>query len=252
MKTATKISKLTRRRDETGFTMLELLIAGAVLAILILMVFGIVSSSAGVHDWGMVTLRSQSTASNLIGMVCTELSRARLLSVEVGEAQCRISFQVPVDWDGDGDLLDSNGELEWGALDQLGWTCTLTFEQARTVSEVVDNEDYNHDGDRVDVFALGHLSKKYTDPSGAVQHTIDIMPDMIVVRYDHLGGDVDGDGVDDPMFRRVDAAGVENVDGSNVEVAIWILANRGRGRASLAKGSSTIHLRNFELGGSGS
>ncbi len=246
MKSTRNISNLRLGRHDGGFTILELVIAGAVLSILLLMVFGIVSSAAGAYHWGMVTVRSQSTASNLIGLISTELVRARLLSVEVGEENCRISFQVPVDWDGDGDLLNSDGELEWGSLGQLGWMCTLTFEQAKTLRESVDQQDYNRDGDRIDVFALGHLSKKYTDDLGAVQSTVDIMPDMIVVRYDHLGGDIDGDGVDDPMFRRVDAAGVDDENGRNIEVAIWILADRGKGRASLAKGSSAISLRNFQ------
>jgi hypothetical protein len=114
------------------------------------------------------------------------------------------SYRVPLDIDGDGDLYDGD-EVSWGAVvrgDETadGWTAVY-FEPVAVVTEAGRQSDLNGDGDRVDAFDLGRVRVRSWDASAPGQATDHALcSTMILQEQCNWGGDLDGDGFDDPMF----------------------------------------------------
>lgn len=112
------------RKEERGFTLAEVIIASAFFSLLSLAVFSTISSAstilqmqilhAGINQGGTQMLRS-------IGREIAESSPVAdqshlLLTTDVSN-NSTVTFQVPVDWDADGDVVQNaiTQTVEWGA-----------------------------------------------------------------------------------------------------------------------------------------
>jgi hypothetical protein len=115
------------------------------------------------------------------------------------------SFRVPTDPAGGDDVLD-RGDIRWGAVTNgnpslTGWSA-LVWTPRTSISEVDLRADLNHDGDRTDVFEVGQIRVRSWDSvdSSVPATDIGLGPAVILQERCRHGGDLDGDGLDDPIF----------------------------------------------------
>jgi hypothetical protein len=121
----------------------------------------------------------------------------------------RVAFELPIDADGNGSFYDAHDALEWGAVVNgkavLGARTAFQFATDSTVDEATLGCDLNGDGDRLDRFDVGHLER--VKPDGSVEP---LTGATILQPAGNHGGDLDGDGVADPLFA-VDTAGAKSI-----------------------------------------
>lgn len=116
-------------KNEAGFTLLEVMVSIFISTILLFSVFYIMSMAETVfrsNDMyyrldqdAMQTLRS---ISREIGQTSPNAAPAHLVLTTDANANTVVRFQIPVDWDNDGDA-DTGGlnpQAEWGAYDSVG------------------------------------------------------------------------------------------------------------------------------------
>lgn len=114
------------------------------------------------------------------------------------------SYRTPVDPTGGNNWL--NGiDVNWGAeLDgNQSMTCraALAFRPVDQVSEANLGADLNGDGDQQDVFDRGTVVRHIWDESGNLDpDQASLGSSAILQERCNWGGDLDGDGFDDPMF----------------------------------------------------
>lgn len=127
--------------NEKGFTLLELVVSGALLTIIMLSVFSVTVMSqqiftdngvyARLTQGGMETLRH---VGREVGQSGPNTNPDRITITTDGSNNSVLCFQIPVDWDNDGDVVTAamNPVVEWGAYDWVGqtnngrlgaWTC---------------------------------------------------------------------------------------------------------------------------------
>jgi hypothetical protein len=75
------------------------------------------------------------------------------------------------------------------------------------------NWDLNNDGDRTDVWVFGRIELVFLDAAGVTTATRSIIEGVCLkgttANPQDLDGDVDGDGIADPLFTALDSLGVE-------------------------------------------
>jgi hypothetical protein len=116
------------------------------------------------------------------------------------------SYRVPISPDGDGDYLDGS-DLKWGAEvpgvgeTRDGWHAVY-FSPRLTFDESIHGDDVNGDDDTDDVFDVGQLRRVTWDTSDPAVPAFDvgIGPTALLQERCNYGGDLDGDGFDDPLF----------------------------------------------------
>lgn len=132
---------LERLSNEKGFTLLELVVSGALLTVIMLSVFSVTVMSqqiftdngvyARLTQGGMETLRH---VGREVGQTGPNTNPDRITITADGNGSSVLCFQIPVDWDNDGDVVTAamNPAVEWGAYDWVGqttngrlgaWTC---------------------------------------------------------------------------------------------------------------------------------
>jgi len=98
-----------------GFTLVELMVTMLIFSIIIATMFGVLS--VGRQSWytGSTQVDLQQETRKAMGRMVKELRKTGSDHVTIDNGGARITFQVPVDWDSDGDVVDNNGDVEWGA-----------------------------------------------------------------------------------------------------------------------------------------
>jgi type II secretory pathway pseudopilin PulG len=122
---------LERLSNEKGFTLLELVVSGALLTVIMLSVFSVTVMSqqiftdngvyARLTQGGMETLRH---VGREVGQTGPNTNPDRITITADGNGSSVLCFQIPVDWDNDGDVITAamNPVVEWGAYDWVGQT----------------------------------------------------------------------------------------------------------------------------------
>ncbi len=154
------------------------------------------------------------------------------------------SFRIPTDPGGNGDYFDENG-VKWGAAvegaDTLEGWAALRFAPAFELREDEEGRDLNGDGDAVDVFDLGRIELvTWNAFAGGENSRVRLCPPIVMQERCNEGGDLDGDGFDDPMFVWFPLEG-------RLEVRFFLALGHVNGRQLIRRISSTIHLRNGAL-----
>jgi len=133
--------------------------------------------------------------------------------------------------------------LQWGhdlpgvqPLD--GWAC-LVFVPRFTCDESSTNDDLNRDGDRVDVFDIGQIRRRVWDTTDPTAPPTDLGfgPTVVMQERDNWGGDLDGDGFDDPIF-------LWNRDSRRLHVRLFILGRTRTDVPIVRQVESLVFLRN--------
>lgn len=201
------------RKAQRGMTLIEMVFAMAIFAIFFTMMLTFISRlSEGAATEEMISDLDRE-ADRVVFQLASVLRSARIPGdapddwvQDLENDPTTIKFFVPVDADGDGDDLDPNLDVEWGAiredlnsgqyLDAAGdrYYTVYLFSQTGTYAETTRNLDLNRDGDATDTYRVGRLIKRYPACSLAAQRDFILTSDIVLL------GDFDGDGTEDPLF----------------------------------------------------
>ncbi len=120
-----------KKKDERGFTLMELTFSVALFSILGLVLFGILNASNQIFYATDIYAHQNDGAMQVLRSIGKELSETSSLvspshfAVTGGiDSSDVVTFQVPVDYDNDGDVVTSsmNPAVEWGSYDEVGQT----------------------------------------------------------------------------------------------------------------------------------
>jgi hypothetical protein len=152
------------------------------------------------------------------------------------------SYRVPIDPANDGNYLNG-ADLFWGAEIQgtknLDGYLALYFEAKMVLDEAETGDDVNRDGDSTDVFDIGQIRRvtwDATDPTGPTED-VGLGPTVILQERCNRGGDLDGDGFDDPIF-------LWDKDSNQLHIRLFVLGRAMREMPIVRKVESTMFLRN--------
>lgn len=217
-----------KQTSRSGLTMIEVMIAGAILSAVILVTLTIMVRVSNDAQTARVDDHNSFRAQELLSRVRREIEFAKLK--EILNNHTTLRFQIPVDHDGDGDVTDAGGATEFGYFNvasqqTLNAACELTTEVefvmretngptlSLGVQEQLYDMDLNRDGDTTDVFVSVRLKMQIQDAGGVATFVAYIDGGLLLApkpsaltQYD---GDVDGDGVNDPLFLVADYSGGE-------------------------------------------
>jgi hypothetical protein len=171
---------------------------------------GLACTNDTTHPIGMELLWT-GLAESIVNQVAPPASAFDGIALEQGVglfyrgAGTGVSYRVPIDPAGGTDYL--NGEdIQWGATFRgnpilSGWMA-IEYVPIRSFTEAETGDDVNGDGDTNDTFDVGQLRRRIWDtanPGGAVDD-LGLGPSAILQEQCNWGGDLDGDGFNDPMF----------------------------------------------------
>ena len=154
------------------------------------------------------------------------------------------SYRVPVDPTNSNPPVYLNGdELQWGhSLNGLpttdAWAC-LYFAPRFEYVEASTGDDLNRDGDTLDVFDIGQVRRRIwntLDPT-VVPQDLGLGPTNILQERCNWGGDMDGDGFDDPLFLWDD-------DNRQLHMRLYILGRTNADIPIVRDVESMVFLRN--------
>jgi prepilin-type N-terminal cleavage/methylation domain-containing protein len=202
--------RASRRAGERGFSLLELMVAMAILSMILL---GAALALNGTNDVAVLEAtrnEMERSSQNALDRMALELRDSAAKVITVAANGSSIQFQVPVDLDGKGTILNSTGAVEYGFLANgvpTGGTITYRFVQnlvagqPEVLSEAARRMQLNDDADLGDRFARGYILRTTQLTSGAVVSQSILTGRWIVQPDGNWGGDVDGDGAADPIFQ---------------------------------------------------
>jgi len=152
------------------------------------------------------------------------------------------SYRIPVDPSGGNNPLLGD-DLRWGAVvpgvgpTTDGWMA-LVFEPKAVFDEAPHGDDVNKDGDTRDVFDVGQLRRltwDTTDPSRL--EDLGLGPSQVLQERCNRGGDLDGDGFDDPLF-------LWDAERNLLHVRLFLLGASRADMPVVRKVESVVFLRN--------
>ncbi|MBM3252768.1 MAG: hypothetical protein FJZ16_00755 [Candidatus Omnitrophica bacterium] len=108
--------------DNKGAGIIEIAITMVIFLILIGMLYGAISSNRVTVNEAQDKVKLQQEARKTLDRLEKELRASRNSLVTISPTNDSVTFQVPVDWDSDGDVVDAIGAVEWGAEGNLNWT----------------------------------------------------------------------------------------------------------------------------------
>lgn len=225
-------------RSRRGWTLVELSVvvllvglAGGALAPLLL-------SGTRVFSAGTANNLGQQRLALGMQSATRELREAALLSV----SPILVHYHVPVDAEGDGNVLDQGGVVQMGANGVRDQSIVLYYVQERLFSEAAEKMDLNRDGDLSDVFSVGRLERNLQDETGLNIETR-VIAKEVVLSSPTPGVDIDGDGQADPVFQTVNEAGEPEPQGRRLRIKLFVLHRNAGGELSLSCLSTAISPR---------
>jgi len=236
----------SRGGSGAGFSLLEVVIAVGILSLIMLGVALALKGTGDVVAVGATQNEMERTSQNALDRMALELrdSAARVITVAANGSA--IQFQVPVDLDGNGTVLDRNGAVEFGFLAGAApskGTITYRFVQnliqgrPEVLDERVAGLKLNDDADRCDRFARGCVVR-VTQAAGGAEVTGPALTGRWLVQPEgDWGGDINGDGAADPIFKLDAASG-------RVLIGLWSMQVDGRSSALVVHRSTSVCLRN--------
>lgn len=224
---------MDRAPKDRGFTLVEVMTTMVILGAAMMVAMAALNTATIETSMGTAEAVVQDGTNMFARKLALELrnaSRSRIKyemdaapTIDYGDC---IRFQVPVDSDGDGSVIDpATGRPEYGAtlgmLHTAGSDIVYRFaaNQVAGDDEVLNEAnlgvDLNNDGDWTDVFTRGHFTRTAPGAGGV---------DQIRKASDRwfISGDHDGDGVVDPIFQ-------QQADGT-ITIDLWAVQMVGRNK----------------------
>lgn len=210
-------------RNSIGFTLIEVLIATVLLAIILASIIGVLFTSQRSFNESIVQTSLESEATILMDRLTEYISECKIVGIPIPANQhASITIQIPVlvtgtYWSADGNAIN------WGAGSVIIWTMTYQFTPKETLDETVTHLDYNKDKDILDKFERGRLELVFKDAGAVTQNTIILSNNVIVVYGSRDAGIMDGSVLGDPLFLKVNAGGTEDIiNGNRLKINIWL------------------------------
>lgn len=151
-------------------------------------------------------------------------------------------YRRPVDPNGTGTFITEDG-VRWGATiggrDSEDGCAALVFRPVAQISEADRGWDLNADGDLVDVFDLGRIADMGWDATDTANGTssLDLVAPIFLQEVDNYGGDLDGDGFDDPIF-------LWNANSGRLRIRLFALLGDISGRDIVRRFETVLYMRN--------
>ena len=152
------------------------------------------------------------------------------------------SYRRPVDPAGTGTFIESTG-IRWGAgvrgVDSVDGCAALVYFPVAVVTETQRNFDINADGDMDDTFELGgivDLGWDAVDPSRGTS-SLELVSPILLQELNNRGGDMDGDGFDDPMF-------LWSPESGRLRIRLFALLGDVNQREVVKRFETVLYLRN--------
>lgn len=152
------------------------------------------------------------------------------------------SYQQPVDPARTGSFVEA-GEVRWGARvgggDVTSGAAAIVYSPVAQVTEANLDFDVNRDGDQLDTFDIGRIVEvawNGTDTALGASRTNLISP-IILQEVDNYGSDLDGDGLQDPMFLWTPESG-------RLRIRMFALIGDLSGYELIRRFETILHLRN--------
>jgi len=203
-----------RSGPSSGFALIEVI--GAALLLVAVLAAAMHSSMDAASGDEVVRAGLFVRVDNALARISGDFERGDLDPIPA--AGDSVAYQMPVDPDGDGSMLDADGQVQWGTEQDgvavAGAKVTIRFVADRVLSEPALAFDLNRDGDTTDLFDLGHLERVL--PDGSI---IPLTGTWILQPNLNHGADIDGDGVADPIFSS-DATGLKTIAALDVTLAV--------------------------------
>ncbi|MHC4661982.1 MAG: PulJ/GspJ family protein [Planctomycetota bacterium] len=224
------------RKSISGITLLEVIIAIAILSFVLLGIYAVDRSARHTQEIGTGHQVMQQVSSQLINELTGATMQGRLVLAN----ESSVTLQLPIDLDGDGDVLDNSYQVEWGIVLKDGTpvgcgSVTYSFVPASpgvTHSESAHNIDFNEDGDTADIFTLGAIHKSWRNGSDFQIEENQISPENILFTAEN------------PVFSRYDDSGMANPDGDNVRIFLIVRFVDRRGGMYSRATRTTVSPRN--------
>jgi len=235
-----------RRWRNRGFTLLEVMVAVGLLSLIMLGVALALKNTGQVAALEASRNEMERSSQRALDVMALELrdSAARVTTVSADGSS--IQFQIPADLNGNGTVLNSSGLIEFGFLDKgVPKAGTITYKFVQNVvgghNEVLDEaagrRKLNDDADVTDKFARGYIVR-ITQVTGLAAVTGPIISGRWIVQPNgSWGGDINGDGVADPIFK------VDAVNG-RVLVNLWAMQIDRENNQQVINCSTSICFRN--------
>ncbi|MFT7669757.1 MAG: type II secretory pathway pseudopilin PulG [Planctomycetota bacterium] len=154
------------------------------------------------------------------------------------------SFRVPVDPSGSVPPNYLNGnDLQWGhdvaGVGNVDGWAAFYFQPRNTIQEADTGDDINSDGDIIDVFDVGQIRRLVWDTADSNVPATDLAmgPTNVLQERCNYGGDLDGDGFDDPLFLWMDGT-------RQLHIRLYILGTAVSGIPIVRRVGSMVFLRN--------
>lgn len=241
-------------RNDRGFSLLEMIISASILLIVLGVLYEALFASNDAVTRGIKVSELQQRGQIFLDEYKREFLFARVrtndgtgatINNNAGEHgidelfMTFVELQYPVDHDGDGDVVDASGELEYGIVNptntadiKLGGYVRIAIRPEYSYREtngpsilgidpgIIETQydfSLNPDSDLSDTLVAGRVTAGYFDSSddfltNPVDNTIVeySLTDGVVTAANmadmNLAGDVDGDGTDDRLFEIIDSA----------------------------------------------
>ena len=154
---------------------------------------------------------------------------------------CGFSYCAPVDPTGGTDYLVGT-DVQWGAVVDgtplVGGGAAVYFAPRDTAVEATLAIDLNQDGDQDDAFDVGQLRLRCWDAANPAAGSTDVAlsSPMLIQEQCNWGGDLDGDGFEDPMF-------LWDEERRRLRVRLFALVSMDEGTV-LRQAQTTLFLKN--------
>ena len=227
---------LNTRGQATGSSLVEVVIATALLGLIFIGATEAVGSQ-GPFALSTVSRSALQTRSSIACRTAVrEVSPGNITNAAVDGTT--LTYQRPVDPDGDGLVLDNLGNIQWGmtlnGVDVAGATGTFLYVVDDQLDEGVLGVDLNLDGDQADVLDRGHLERQLSNGQ-----TFRVSGSWILQPAGNHGGDLNGDLVADPIFQVINAG-----DGRLLQIDLTSVSPVNNTQWTTVRSRSTVSLRN--------
>jgi hypothetical protein len=217
------------RRAERGLTLVDIAISTAILVIIVGVAypgFKIANdtiSTSGVRD------RLERSGDRILKSILTEARSGKITAITEDAPNPQMVVRQPQTGLDLADI-DVEGGVPWSDVDRV-----TRYREMETIKESDARQDLNGDGDRDDVFSLGVI--EITDE---VLGFRPIVSRPVVMRASpSMLGDVNGDGVADPMFEM-------NAIERRLTAHVYLLGRDANGRYIRTEVQGSVRLRNAQ------
>ncbi|MBU1086986.1 MAG: type II secretion system GspH family protein [Candidatus Omnitrophica bacterium] len=192
-------------KNKNAYTLAELLVSLAIFTVVIGSLMTILISQNAFFSRASASVEVGSNARKVMSLMVKELRLSKVENVNLFDENGNafdaahpdgvdIVFQVPIDWDGDGDRFDINGNIEWGCEGGLGWKIEYYFDEdnKRVMRRLLDGSNVAQSetviADNISGFLIQGLHYDFTNKLYKLDSSCDVVEITITSEKDSISG----------------------------------------------------------------